>query len=101
MSDQLALTTVNRMTFTVLHVADCPHVPTLVARIHQAAGPDAAITMTVVNTEDEAIAAGMHGSPTLFIDGRDPFPADASPSISCALAIPTTEQIGKAMQTAD
>jgi hypothetical protein len=40
----------------------------------------------VIEAEAEAVRAGMHGSPTLLIDGVDPFAEPrARPSLSCRL----------------
>ena len=40
----------------------------------------------MIADEREAAASGMHGSPTLLIDGVDPFgPPDQRPSLSCRL----------------
>ena len=39
-----------------------------------------------VDSVDDAAAAGMHGSPTILIDGTDPFtPAGGEVSLSCRL----------------
>ena len=39
-----------------------------------------------VATPQEALRLGMHGSPTVLIDGRDPFPTDVEQgSLSCRL----------------
>jgi hypothetical protein len=40
----------------------------------------------VVADEREAVLAGMHGSPTLLIDGVDPFAAPGqAPGLACRL----------------
>lgn len=73
----------------VLHVPDCPSLEDARARLG-AAMREAGVTATVreikVVTSEAAAAAGMHGSPTILIDGSDPFvsgPPDAS--LSCRL----------------
>jgi hypothetical protein len=55
----------------VLHVADCPNLARLLANLAQAT--DATVTTRQVDTEAEAVVAGMAGSPTLLINGVDPF----------------------------
>jgi hypothetical protein len=60
------------MKLLVLHVAGCPNVAPLLERL-------AEITRVPVSTKEvaseaDASATGMNGSPTLLIDGIDPFP---------------------------
>jgi len=73
----------------VLHVADCANVERTRARLREAL---AGVGLTVdirdveVATPAEAEQAGMRGSPTILIDGRDPFAVDAAEtSLSCRL----------------
>jgi hypothetical protein len=79
---------VRRVKLTVLMVADCPHAPVLEQRLAEALGArtDALITRRVIADPDEAAAAGMHGSPTVLVDGTDPFALPGQPaSLSCRL----------------
>lgn len=47
---------------------------------------DASVREVEVTTPEAAVRAGMRGSPTILIDGRDPFAsASAEPSLSCRL----------------
>ena len=78
------------MQIDVLVVPDCPNRPDAVTRVHTAlavAGiKDAAVRTLLVVDLAQAEIWGMHGSPTILIDGRDPFAVDESPaSISCRL----------------
>ncbi|HMH90521.1 MAG TPA: hypothetical protein VK586_05490, partial [Streptosporangiaceae bacterium] len=63
------------MELTLLTVAGCPHAAVFEERLAVAlAGhPGAVLRRRVIATEREAADAGMHGSPTLLIDGTDPF----------------------------
>jgi len=76
------------MELTLLTVADCPHAAVFEERLAVAlAGhPGAVLRRRVVASEREATEAGMHGSPTLLVDGVDPFarPGEAA-SLSCRL----------------
>jgi hypothetical protein len=76
------------MELTLLTVAGCPHAALLEERlaVALAAHPGAVLRRRVVASEREAAAAGMHGSPTLLVDGVDPFarPGEAA-SLSCRL----------------
>jgi hypothetical protein len=76
------------MRVKVLTVPDCPN--GLAAGRHLAealAGrTDVGVEQRVVSTPEEAERYGMHGSPTILIDGRDPFAEPgAVASLSCRL----------------
>jgi hypothetical protein len=74
------------MKLTVLTVAGCPHAPLLEQRLAVALGDrtDAEITWRVIADADEAARAGLHGSPTLLVNGTDPFAVPGQPaSLSC------------------
>lgn len=75
------------MQLTVLAVPDCPGARVLLERLRAVLGDRAAVsvTLTVISTESEAARWGMHGSPTLLINGTDPFAALGQPSLSCRL----------------
>ena len=49
-------------------------------------GVDAIVAERIIDDSTEAAAVGMAGSPTILVDGRDPFgAAGLEPSISCRL----------------
>ena len=76
------------MELTLLAVPDCPNVAALAERlvVALASRPDAVVHRREIATELEAAQAGMHGSPTLLVDGVDPFAAAGqAPSLSCRL----------------
>ncbi|MGH3201792.1 MAG: alkylmercury lyase family protein [Streptosporangiaceae bacterium] len=76
------------MRIEVLTVPDCPNGPVLEQRLAEAlAGrADVQVERRVVATAEEAERRGMHGSPTVLVDGRDPFAApETAGSISCRL----------------
>jgi copper chaperone CopZ len=74
------------MELTLLSVADCPNAALLVERLTALGVEPETVTRTVVSDEAQAVAAGMHGSPTLLVDGRDPFAAaDAPRALACRL----------------
>lgn len=71
---------------TVLTVPDCPNGPTLLDPLAEALAehPGTRLVRHVVQDEAEASKLGMHGSPTLLINGVDPFAAPGTPaSLSC------------------
>jgi hypothetical protein len=71
----------------ILHVPDCPNVAVLEQRLDEALGPGGPdVTYRVVADLDTAMAVGMTGSPTLLVDGVDPFARPGlAPSVSCRL----------------
>ncbi|MFC5170624.1 organomercurial lyase (plasmid) [Streptomyces sp. Q6] len=75
------------MRITVLTVPDCPNVPLAQERIAAALdGRAAEVELVEVCDEAEAARWGMTGSPTVLLDGVDPFaPTGAAPSVSCRL----------------
>ncbi|MFF2204122.1 hypothetical protein [Streptomyces sp. NPDC058145] len=75
------------MRITVLAVPDCPNAPLARERIEQALD-GRAVVLELVEVADEAQAArlGMTGSPTVLINGNDPFAVPgAAASVSCRL----------------
>ncbi len=76
------------MRVEMLTVPDCPNGPVLEERLAVvlAGLPDVELLRHVVEDQEEAERRGMHGSPTLLVDGRDPFAAPGTPaSVSCRL----------------
>ncbi|HEX4811537.1 MAG TPA: alkylmercury lyase family protein [Nonomuraea sp.] len=76
------------MELVVVTVPDCPNAPMLEARLAQAlaetgAAAEATITRRTATDAGQAARWQMRGSPTLLIDGRDPF---ADPAMSTGLA---------------
>ena len=76
------------MELTLLTIPGCPHAAVFEKRLAAALSgyPGAVLVRSEVRGEREAEEAGMHGSPTLLIDGADPFAGpDEVPSLSCRL----------------
>lgn len=77
------------MKLEILQVPDCPNVVLLERRIAEAVAGERiemSITHRVLDDQDAATEAGMTGSPTLLVDGTDPFAESGStPSVSCRL----------------
>lgn len=74
------------MNVTVLHIEDCPNWEPLMAELHELLDgrSDVVLTSTPVRSDDEAARLGFHGSPTVLIDGHDPFPGPPEPiGLSC------------------
>ncbi|MGW4842987.1 organomercurial lyase [Nocardia brasiliensis] len=77
------------MRLEILQVPGCPNVAVLEARIGQAIVGQpvtADIVHHLVADLEQAVALGMRGSPTLLVEGRDPFAeAGMAASLSCRL----------------
>lgn len=101
------------MEIEVLVVPDCPHYQLAEEQLRQAMD-DAHLTTTgfttrVVADQAEAERSAFIGSPTILIDGRDPFAEPgATPSHSCRIyrtphgpaGAPGLDQLRQALQTA-
>ncbi|MEV0180122.1 hypothetical protein AB0I54_12595 [Streptomyces sp. NPDC050625] len=85
------------MDLTVLVVPACPHAALLRERLALALEehPGTEVTWREINDAQEAERLGMHGSPTLLIDGVDPLaPPGQAPSLSCRVgALPSVDRL--------
>lgn len=76
------------MDIELLYVPHCPNLGAARRNVQDAlriAAVQASLREREVGTQEDAAAAGMHGSPTVLVDGRDPFPTSGEPSLSCRL----------------
>ncbi|GAA1604914.1 MULTISPECIES: alkylmercury lyase family protein [Kribbella] len=73
------------MRLEVLHVPDCPNLAPMLQRLADVT--DLPVTTRLIETDTDAARYGMAGSPTLLIDGTDPFAADGECGcgLSCRL----------------
>jgi hypothetical protein len=72
----------------LLVVRGCPHelaASSVLAHAAEFAGVgDVAVSVTVIDTDDEAQARGFVGSPTFLVEGADPFAEPGAPAgLSC------------------
>jgi hypothetical protein len=72
------------VTLEVLHVPVCPNVAPLLERLREAT--DLPVTTRQITSAADAVAAGMRGSPTLLINGRDPFPTSSLQGCDCGVS---------------
>ncbi len=77
------------MEITIRYFDGCPNWKLANARVREAAAGadlpyDVVITLENVGSLDDAVALGFRGSPTILIDGQDPFDDGSSPvGLSC------------------
>jgi hypothetical protein len=72
----------------ILFATACPNIERARARLREAldlAAVAATIRETEVSTPASAACLGMRGSPTILIDGHDPFANGEPASLSCRL----------------
>lgn len=64
------------MEITVLYVEDCANLAPLLAELEEllAGRHDTIVTTRLVTSDSLAGEPGFHGSPTVLVDGGDPFP---------------------------
>jgi hypothetical protein len=98
------------MNLTILAVADCPGAELLGRRLAYVlqGRPGVTVSRQVIRGQDEAEGWGMCGSPTILIDGTDPFAAPGQrPAMSCRLyrdgegqaqGAPTVSQLAEAVR---
>ena len=93
----------------MLHIAGCPNASALVNRLTDVlAGTTTRVATRTIKNVTEAAELGMHGSPTVLVDGRDPFASTPEASIACRLyateeglrGLPTVQQLQSALRTA-
>lgn len=76
------------MDIVLLHVSDCPNVGLARERVAEAskrAGVEVHVEEVLVADASEAEALGFSGSPTILLDGSDPFATGGGSSLACRL----------------
>jgi len=95
----------------VLSVPGCPNLPLLEQRLAEAlAGRPAVRVRRVIAGADEAARCGMCGSPTLLVNGHDPFAVPGmGPALACRMyqgeggrleGAPTVQALRRALEGA-
>jgi hypothetical protein len=87
------------MHLTILAEPACPNAPVLKDRLAAVLDGRAGVSVShqVISDETEGVRWGMHGSPTLLIDGVDPFAEPGQPpSMSCRLYRDEHDQVSGA-----
>lgn len=91
------------MHLTILAVPGCPNAVLLEERVTSVLADHGHVTVSrhLITTAEEATRWGMHGSPTILVNGTDPFggPGQAA-SMSCRLYRDTSGRITGAPSTA-
>lgn len=91
------------MDIEIRHTTDCPFTAELVAElgtILSTEGMDGDIRIRTVATIEEAQRLGFTASPTILVDGRDPFGhIQGTPALACRLRseVPSTDRLREAI----
>ncbi|MBI3647189.1 MAG: thioredoxin family protein [Actinobacteria bacterium] len=99
------------MEITLQYWAECPNWPTALERVHEAVRllgiDEPSVVLERIETEELAQRRRFRGSPTILLDGRDPFAGEDAPfGLSCRLyrgpdgslaGAPSVEQIRDAL----
>ena len=88
------------MEVRILYFDDCPNVGLAEQRVRDLAAGDPEIRVVRQRVADpsDAEAAGLHGSPTILIDGVDPFAEPGTEASADGVqGAPSTEQLREAM----
>ena len=100
------------MEIELLVVPDCPHddaAAVLIATALSHTRVHATVTRTIIASQDEAQRRGFTGSPTILLNGFDPFARpDAAVALSCRLyptpaglrGVPALEDLRRALTRA-
>ena len=96
---------------TLMYFEGCPGWQIAEANLHAALAalgrPDVSIRRQLIATVEEAERAGFIGSPTVLVDGRDPFAEPGrQPGLACRLYLsahgmanaPNVEQLSEALE---
>jgi len=78
----------------VLVIPDCPHqtpATELIATALASTGVSANVTITTITTHDQAQRRGFTGSPTILLNGSDPFATPDSPAALTCRLYPTPD----------
>lgn len=99
------------MKVEILHIAECPNWQEAGTRARAALDAlgkqNVSIDYLLVNTSEEAVLVPFAGSPTILIDGDDPFPSGGRiTELACRIyrtdtglaGLPTTEQLAAALR---
>lgn len=75
---------------TLLYFDDCPHWRETHARVlqalHDTGAPEGALTLRLVESDEEARELAFRGSPTVLVNGEDPFADGSAPTgMSCRM----------------
>ena len=89
------------MRIEIQHTADCPNARPVLQRVKELVHHRANLTLTITLVEvGQPVPQGFAGSPTVLLDGSNPFDGAPTEAPACALHPPTPEQVEAAILAA-
>lgn len=89
------------MIIEIQHTADCPNADPIINRVHEVASTRPGVTVSIMLVEEgRPVPDGFAGSPTVLIDGTNPFGGAPTEAPACALLPPTPDQVQAAISAA-
>lgn len=94
------------MNVTLQYFDGCPTCKLVEQRLHAVLGPDSTIQYRLVESQEDAEQLGFTGSPTVLVDGVDPFANPGAPvGLACRVYLtaagregaPSIEQLREAV----
>jgi hypothetical protein len=86
------------MRVEVQYTVDCPNARAIIRRMKELAAARTDLRLTLTQVElDGPVPAGFTGSPTVLLDGKNPFAAAPIDAPACALHPPTPDQVEAAI----
>ena len=77
----------------IQYVADCPNLSVLLERVEAVTCGQTTVRLHEIDPT-ERVPAGFAGSPTLLVDGRNPFDVDdPDAGVTCTLRIPSIAEL--------
>ena len=73
------------MDVELLYWEGCPSHPAALAQLRSILGEDFPVTVREIVDEEDAMAEGFPGSPTIRAGGEDLFPIDEPPGLTCRI----------------
>lgn len=89
------------MIIEIQHTAACPNADPILNRAYEVASTRPDITVSILLVEDGGpVPEGFVGSPTVLIDGTNPFGGAPTEAPACALRPPTPDEVEVAVLAA-
>ena len=91
----------NGITVEIQYTAECPNAGPIIDRAQQVASSRQDVVIATVLVEDgQPMPEGFAGSPTVLINGANPFEGTATEAPACPLRPPTPDQVESAIPSA-
>lgn len=87
------------MNVEVQYTAECPNASAILERTRTLVDGRADLTLTIVEVvSGRRVPDGFAGSPTVLLDGANPFGGERVDAPACAVHAPTAEQVERLLE---